>query len=33
MILLYSIIITAGIFIIAALVGNYITDKLKQKIK
>ena len=30
MIILYSLIITATIFIVAALVGNYITDKLKN---
>ena len=30
MILLYSTIITATIFIVAAFIGNYITDKLKD---
>lgn len=30
MIILYSLIITATIFIVAALIGNYIADKLRK---
>ena len=30
MILLYSFLLTATIFVVAALVGNYIADKLKE---